>query len=129
MIGTNFDDTLNGSAFGDTLIGGGGNDTINGNGGADRIQGGSGKDTMNGGADADTFVFIAPNEVPLLDPRNRDVITDFVQDRTIRLTSSAIDAKTQAGFTGDQAFAFVANATPAVDPGVQANSVTWHRLS
>ncbi|MER8483686.1 tandem-95 repeat protein, partial [Mesorhizobium sp. M1322] len=126
VIGTNLADTLTGSAFNDVLIGGGGNDTINGNAGADRIEGGLGKDTMTGGANADTFVFIAPNEMPI-GTGNRDVITDFSQAEGDKIDLSAIDAKTQAGFVGDQAFTFVANPTPATDPGVQANSVTWYQ--
>ncbi|WP_292489275.1 Ig-like domain-containing protein, partial [Mesorhizobium sp.] len=125
VIGTNFADTLTGSAFNDVLIGGGGNDTINGNAGADRIQGGLGKDTMTGGTNADTFVFLAPNEMPI-GSGNRDVIIDFSQAESDKIDLSTIDAKTQAGFVGDQAFTFVANATPAIDPGVQANSITWY---
>jgi Ca2+-binding RTX toxin-like protein len=125
VIGTNLADTLTGSAFNDVLIGGGGDDTINGNAGADRIQGGLGKDTLTGGANADTFVFIAPNEMPI-GTGNRDVITDFSQAEGDKIDLSTIDAKTQAGFVGDQPFTFVANATPAIDPGVQANSITWY---
>jgi Ca2+-binding RTX toxin-like protein len=57
VIGTNFADTLNGSALSDALKGGGGNDTINGNAGDDFIYGGVGNDLLNGGGGNDTFVY------------------------------------------------------------------------
>jgi Ca2+-binding RTX toxin-like protein len=57
VIGTNFNDTLNGSSSADTLIGGGGVDTITGNGGNDVIDGGAGADVLTGNAGNDTFVF------------------------------------------------------------------------
>ena len=70
VIGTNFNDTLNGSASNDVLRGEGGNDVINGNGGNDTITGGAGADTLSGGAGNDTFVMTPPlNAV--------DTITDY----------------------------------------------------
>ena len=64
VIGTNFNDTLNGSSLADVLMGGGGNDTING---------GLGNDTLSGGNDNDTFVF----DTPLDATNNVDAILDF----------------------------------------------------
>jgi len=70
VIGSAFDDTLNGSSSGDILRGGWGNDTLNGNGGDDRLVGGPGADNLTGGTGNDTFVFDSPlNAV--------DTITDF----------------------------------------------------
>ena len=73
VIGTNSNDTLNGSSLADVLIGGGGNDTINGNAGNDTINGGQGNDTLSGGNDNDTFVF----DTPLDAINNVDSILDF----------------------------------------------------
>ena len=88
VIGTGFNDTLNGSSLNDILRGGAGDDTINGNDGADTLRGdagndiinggigndtiigGTGADTLTGGAGADMFVFTAPLN-------NVDSITDF----------------------------------------------------
>lgn len=75
LIGSDFDDTLNGDdgtsnvlfgGFGDdvlygsqgndTLYGGSGNDSLDGGNGTDRLEGGLGNDTFTGGIDADTFV-------------------------------------------------------------------------
>jgi hypothetical protein len=74
IIGSDFDDTLNGEASANILYGGDGADTVNGNGGndflfgndgedllfggdgIDRLDGGTGYDELTGGAGADTFV-------------------------------------------------------------------------
>jgi Ca2+-binding RTX toxin-like protein len=82
VIGTNFADTLTGSAAADQLRGGGGNDIIDGAGGNDRISGGLGADTLTGGAGSDTFVFdTAPNAV--------DNITDFDANAVDKIELSA----------------------------------------
>ena len=116
MIGTNSNDTLNGSSSADVLIGGGGADTINGNAGADTITGGAGKDTMTGGADADTFVFIATANSPA-GSANRDVITDFLNGAD-KIDLSAIDANSSVSL--DQAFLW-----GGLNVNTVANSVTW----
>jgi Ca2+-binding RTX toxin-like protein len=54
--GTDFDDTLTGSATGQTLDGGDGNDTIDGGAGDDDVSGGPGNDVLTGGAGSD-YVF------------------------------------------------------------------------
>jgi Ca2+-binding RTX toxin-like protein len=53
VIGTGFNDSLNGSSSADTLIGKDGSDTLNGNNGNDILRGGSGNDTIDGGAGTD----------------------------------------------------------------------------
>ncbi|ESY99019.1 hypothetical protein X738_12705 [Mesorhizobium sp. LNHC209A00] len=55
IIGSDFNDTLNGDGANNVLYGGAGNDSINGNAGNDLLIGGAGQDTMTGGTGADTF--------------------------------------------------------------------------
>ncbi|TIP78445.1 MAG: RTX toxin, partial [Mesorhizobium sp.] len=110
----------------------GGVDFIYGGSAADRITGGGGGDWLNGGGGSDRFIFLAiTDSAPGTtgDLNNYDTIVDFTKQggELDKIDLTAIDAKTQAGFIGDQAFTFVANPTPAIDPGVQANSVTWYQ--
>ena len=55
MVGSNANNTLNGTAGADVIVGRGGNDTINGKGGADTLCGSGGSDTIAGGNGADTI--------------------------------------------------------------------------
>ncbi|MXN67497.1 tandem-95 repeat protein [Stappia sp. GBMRC 2046] len=74
-IGTDGNDTLNGSAGANQLVGGLGNDTLVGAGGADVLSGGAGDDTLtisdgsfvriDGGAGSDTLRFDAPIDLDL----------------------------------------------------------------
>ena len=113
-------DVLNGGSGFDYFLGGSGNDTLVGGENSDQLQGGTGKDTLTGGLAADAFIFNTSNESA--SGSNRDVITDFITGLD-KIDLSAIDAKTQAGFAGDQAFAFVAAQTSSI----VANSITWHQ--
>src|SRR3954454_17784096 len=90
-IGTNFADTLNGSAGNDILRGEGGNDTINGGLGNDIIAGGAGADNLTGGGGNDTFVF----GVPL---NNVDTITDYTPGEIIDITQILTTAGSLSGF-------------------------------
>ncbi|TIP01830.1 MAG: type I secretion C-terminal target domain-containing protein, partial [Mesorhizobium sp.] len=56
IIGSAYDDTLNGDSSGNLLSGGAGADTINGNGGNDTLVGGAGNDTLNSGAGNDLLI-------------------------------------------------------------------------
>ncbi|MCH8616671.1 VCBS domain-containing protein [Sphingomonas sp. SM33] len=87
VIGTNFSDSLTGSAGNDILQGGGGNDVINGGNGNDTITGGTGADQLTGGAGNDIFVFTSPLN-------NVDTITDFDANGVdkISLNSTAFSA-------------------------------------
>jgi VCBS repeat-containing protein len=115
VVGTNFNDTLNGSSLADILMGGGGNDAINGNAGDDTLIGGLGKDALTGGLGADSFVFIAAGNSPA--GAGRDVIVDFLSGSDdIDLT--AMDANSSASF--DQAFQWGGMSSSTV-----ANSITW----
>ncbi|SDC88071.1 beta strand repeat-containing protein [Ruegeria marina] len=53
LFGSNFDDTLRGSAISNLIIGQGGNDLIEGLGGNDFLFGSTGDDTLNGGEGGD----------------------------------------------------------------------------
>jgi len=57
VVGTDYNDNLNGNAVANRLVGNGGIDILNGNGGDDTLEGGAGNDTVNGGAGTDTAVF------------------------------------------------------------------------
>ncbi|MEL7487294.1 MAG: calcium-binding protein, partial [Pseudomonadota bacterium] len=69
VIGSDFDDSLSGSAGGDLLDGRGGDDAIYAGAGEDTINGGAGDDFLSGGGDNDIFVF-APGT-------DDDLIADF----------------------------------------------------
>jgi serralysin len=57
QIGTDANDTLNGTAGNDVLFGLKGDDTLNGGAGTDILIGGEGVDTLTGGAGKDFFAF------------------------------------------------------------------------
>ncbi len=115
IIGTGFEDTLDGNSGAnkiwggaggdriqgnngnDDLYGEGGNDIIAGNSGDDRITGGAGGDRMTGDQGNDVFIFTAIEA-------QTDVIVDFTRGRD-RIDLSAIDAI--AGTTADDAFSFI----------------------
>lgn len=56
LMGSNFDDVLDGSVRADTLSGMGGDDRLRGSNGNDTLSGGSGNDILDGGNDNDTLV-------------------------------------------------------------------------
>jgi Ca2+-binding RTX toxin-like protein len=57
VIGSAFNDRLDGTNSANDLSGGAGADSLYGYAGADTITGGAGNDLLDGGADADRFVF------------------------------------------------------------------------
>jgi VCBS repeat-containing protein len=119
LYGGDGNDSLSGGLGNDDLYGGKGNDTLLGEDGDDILVGGAGKDTLTGGAGADIFKFNATSDSqPGL--TLADVITDF-QKGADKIDLSAIDAKTQSGNAGDQAFTFVATE----NANTVANSITW----
>lgn len=70
VAGSNFADTLEGSAANNNLRGGGGADAVFGGGGDDTLWGQAGNDTLTGGSGNDRFVFDAAG--------GADRIADFV---------------------------------------------------
>ena len=93
-------DRITGNAGADELFGGAGDDTIFGGAGNDRITGGAGADRMEGGAGNDLFIFTATDTAT-------DIITDFARGRD-RIDLSGIDAN--AGTAANDAFAFIGSA-------------------
>jgi len=106
LTGSQFNDTLTGSAGANTIIGGSGNDKIAGAGGAD---------TLTGGVGADIFILKATADSA---PGLADFITDFLAG-TDKIDLSLIDSNSV--LSGNQAFLFGGHNSNAV-----ANSVTWY---
>jgi Ca2+-binding RTX toxin-like protein len=130
ITGSSGADTITGGSGADSISAGGGNDTMTGGSGntIDTLNGGTGNDTMTGGAGNDVFDYNAASDSGL-GLGNRDVITDFHSDADSGSENDAIDLSTIDAIAGegDDPFTFVANATPAVNPGVLANSITWYQ--
>jgi len=110
--------SLSNQTEGFIITGSSGADTITGGGGADTISAGSGIDNLTGGGGSDTFKFTAVGD-STTSTGTADVIMDFTHG-VDKIDLSAIDAKTQSGFSGDQAFLFGGQNANTV-----ANSVTW----
>ncbi|WP_225767190.1 M10 family metallopeptidase C-terminal domain-containing protein [Inquilinus sp. Marseille-Q2685] len=81
-------------------------DTLTGSAGANVLQGYNGKDTLTGNGGADRFVYGSVGASTV--GANRDVVTDFSHAQTDRIDLSGIDANT--GVAGNQAFAFIGTA-------------------
>ena len=79
VVGSDYGDTLSGSAGADTLSGGAGDDRLQGGDGRDQLEGGAGNDTLTGGAGADVFVADG----------TADRITDF--DTTTGISGNGTD--------------------------------------
>jgi Ca2+-binding RTX toxin-like protein len=104
--GNDGDNVVTGNAGANKLYGMGGNDTLNGGGGSDWLEGGAGQDKLTGGTGADNFVF-RDGGFGGVTTATADRITDFTHGEDhIRL--NFVDAN--AGFDGDQAFAFMGTA-------------------
>jgi Ca2+-binding RTX toxin-like protein len=111
--GTDYNDTLLGSAAGNVLTAGAGNDKLDGRagndtlvsgGGSDRLIGGAGADQMTGGKGGDWFVFLSGDSTPAA----MDTITDFNYAEGDRMDLSMFDANT--GAAGTQDFKFIGTA-------------------
>jgi serralysin len=81
VIGSAYNDKLDGRNGYDNLFGGDGKDKLSGNGGDDSLYGGKGNDTLKGGGGWDEFVFDTR-----LGPRNVDTIKDFSTSDDDRIT-------------------------------------------
>jgi serralysin len=103
MIGTPYDDFLQGNNEANTLRGRQGNDFLSGEDGSDTLVGGTGTDILAGGAGADTFVWLSPSETGAT-IATADLIWDF-EASLDRIDLSAIDADTK--MAGNQAFEFI----------------------
>ncbi|WDZ81077.1 type I secretion C-terminal target domain-containing protein (plasmid) [Ensifer adhaerens] len=130
IIGSDFDDTLNGNSSDNALDGNAGTDFLYGNGGDDILYGGTGSDHMSGGAGADTFVIDADSLQIGID----DVITDYnyAEGDTVDLT--ALLGNLPTGTTLDGNFVQVVqdglNANLQVDTdGSAGNASAWHTVA
>jgi Ca2+-binding RTX toxin-like protein len=105
-------DFLSGGGGGDILLGGGDNDELDGGSGADILDGGSGSDTLTGGANADIFQWTAAGYA------HADVVSDFDRSEGDLLDVSEIDANV-AG-SGNQSFSFI-----GTGPFTAAGQINW----
>ncbi|MBJ8499260.1 calcium-binding protein, partial [Acinetobacter oleivorans] len=69
LVSASGNDILNGAAGADTLVGGSGNDKLYGDGGADLLIGGTGNDYLEGGYQGDTYIFSKGH--------GQDIISDY----------------------------------------------------
>ena len=97
-------ENLTGSNYADTLIGSAGNNVLNGGAGNDTLIGGLGADQLTGGTGADKFVFNSLTEMGLTST-TRDTITDFKTSEGDKIDLQGVDANTV--LAGDQAFTFL----------------------
>ena len=103
MIGTPYEDFLQGNNEANTLRGRQGNDFLSGEDGNDTLVGGTGTDILAGGAGADTLVWLSPSETGAT-IATADLIWDF-EASLDRIDLSAIDADPKTA--GNQAFEFI----------------------
>lgn len=104
--GTKHSETINGTGGDDRIFGENGNDSLNGGAGNDILIGGAGADELTGGAGKDWFRYTSVSESSAAGGIDR--IIDFGGAATgERLDLSAIDANSNAGAAGDQAFTFI----------------------
>jgi Ca2+-binding RTX toxin-like protein len=85
-LGTDANDTIDGTSHWDAIQGGAGNDVIRGNAGNDLIYGGDGNDYLNGGADNDTLVGGAGADT-MIGGKGDDVY--FVDNKSDKVTEAA----------------------------------------
>ncbi|MER8742277.1 DUF5801 domain-containing protein, partial [Mesorhizobium sp. M1004] len=127
IIGSNYDDTLNGdgaanalyggagadiingNAGNDTLIGGAGNDTLNGGTGNDLLIGGAGADQLTGGTGADTF------KLDHLDLNIKDLIIDYNKGEGDQIDLTALFDKAVVGNLSDYVHYDTGTKTLSVD--------------
>jgi Ca2+-binding RTX toxin-like protein len=118
LQGTAGNDYIHGNSGADRLAGGAGNDELRGGSENDRLTGGLGADLMHGGDGQDTFVFKTADESGV-GPGQRD-ITQWFQQGADSLDLSLIDANT--AIAGDQLFKFAGETH-----SVEANAVSFVR--
>ncbi|MGQ0674259.1 MAG: beta strand repeat-containing protein [Hyphomicrobium sp.] len=117
VIGSNFTDTITGSATENRLVGGNGNDTLTGLAGNDRLLGGLNRDLLTGGAGRDilsggtgnfidTFDFNATSESGVT-AATRDVITDFISSGASNDIINLLTIDADTTLAGNQGFNFI----------------------
>jgi serralysin len=108
VLGSQFDDFLDGGAGNDRLRGGAGDDEIVGGIGSDQIWGGSGDDILNGGVGRDRLAGGAGNDSFVFDTApggaNYDRILDFCSADDVFRMDSAVFEGLAAGALDAEAF-------------------------
>ncbi|WP_181177641.1 type I secretion C-terminal target domain-containing protein, partial [Mesorhizobium sp. B4-1-1] len=112
-------DTINGNAGNDTLIGGAGNDTLIGGAGNDLLIGGAGADTLTGGTGADTF------KLDHLDLNIKDLITDYNKAEGDQIDLTALFDKAAAGNIADYVHYDTGTKTLSVDTDGTGNAANF----
>jgi Ca2+-binding RTX toxin-like protein len=106
VVGSAFNDILQGGLNADTMAGGDGKDTMDGGQGGDFLTGGAKADVLYGGYGQDRFIYLTTG-----DSTNsaRDTIMDFSHSDGDKIDLSPIDAQTNVG--GNNTFTLVAGFT------------------
>ena len=105
VIGSDFNDRIDGDNESNSLTGGRGSDTISGSGGDDFIVGSAGSDNLTGGTGADNFVYLSPSD-------GSDTITDFAPESDrISVVSLAFGGDLTAGSLSESRFTLGSMAT------------------
>jgi hypothetical protein len=118
LQGTAGNDYIHGNSGADRLDGGAGNDELRGGSENDRLTGGLGADLLHGGDGRDTFVFRTASESGV-GPGQRDII-EWFQRGADKIDLGLIDANTAVA--GDQVFKFAGETN-----SVEANAVSFSR--
>ncbi|WP_352566505.1 beta strand repeat-containing protein, partial [Mesorhizobium australicum] len=135
IIGSNYDDILNGDGSANALYGGAGNDTINGNTGNDTLIGGAGNDTLVGGAGndlliggagADTLTGGIGADTFKIDNLNiKDLIADYHGTEGDKIDLTALFDKAPAGNIADYVHYNSATSTVSVDTSGSGNAANF----
>jgi len=105
IIGSEFNDDLNGNDEANSISGRDSLDDIFGNGGDDLLTGGNGSDFLTGGSGSDRFIYLSPNE-------GGDMITDFeVGIDKITLVANGFGGGLEAGSLPANRFTLGTSAT------------------
>ncbi|TPL40602.1 type I secretion C-terminal target domain-containing protein, partial [Mesorhizobium sp. B2-4-6] len=112
-------DTINGNAGNDTLIGGAGNDLLLGGVGNDLLIGGAGADQLTGGTGADTF------KLDHLELNIKDIITDYNKAEGDQIDLTALFDKAAAGNIADYVHYDTGTKTLSVDTDGTGNAANF----
>jgi Ca2+-binding RTX toxin-like protein len=110
VVGTAFDDQLQGDANANELSGGAGNDSLYGFAGDDRLKAGLGADLLNGdsgGSGSDIFIYESTSDSGV-GSLLRDTITDFASGSDTIEFAFGFNGQTSITYLGDSSNAFTA---------------------
>lgn len=105
LIGSRFDDRLDGNVANNAIYGNAGNDLISGDAGNDYLNGGEGNDRINGGEGSDTLVGGSGADIFVFDTEldnSVDTIVDFnPSEDKLELSSRIFSDKTQVRYEAE----------------------------